>query len=31
LNKGVHQIIIGKWDKLPELVQGISGTIIKHV
>ncbi|MFA6060842.1 MAG: acetylglutamate kinase [Taibaiella sp.] len=31
LNKGVHQITIGKWDKLSELIQGISGTIIKHV
>lgn len=31
LEKGVHRITIGKWDKLPELVQGISGTVIKHI
>jgi acetylglutamate kinase len=31
LNKGVHHVTIGKWDKLSELVQGISGTIIKQV
>jgi acetylglutamate kinase len=31
LSKGVHHITIGKWNKLPELVQGISGTMIKHV
>jgi acetylglutamate kinase len=31
LDKGVHSITIGRWDKLPELVQGISGTMIKHV
>jgi acetylglutamate kinase len=31
LEKGVHHITIGRWDKLPELIQGISGTTIKHV
>lgn len=31
LQKGVNRITIGRWDKLPELVQGISGTMIKHV
>jgi acetylglutamate kinase len=31
LKKGVHHITIGKWDKLPELIQGISGTRIKHI
>jgi acetylglutamate kinase len=31
LQKGVNHVIIGRWDKLPELAQGISGTMIKHV
>ena len=29
LEEGVHKVLIGKWDKLQELVRGVSGTQIQ--
>ncbi|HTN17911.1 MAG TPA: acetylglutamate kinase [Chitinophagaceae bacterium] len=30
LDAGVHKVVIGKWDKLEELVSGVSGTQIQE-